>query len=600
MLGVLALEADAPARAVEHLERAVELAPNMALYFTNLGLAHGRLGAFEPSAQALSRAVELAPELAVAQRNLGLVRCDLGDFTGGIACLERAAVLEPESASNRALLAKGLVRAGRAAATAGNPSGAVDYFERAVALERPLAATLAEEIALAFVRLGRLEDAVAALEAGLALDPALPRARNQLVFLSAFRVGISAAQLLEHARRFGELHAPARPVPEAHPAQDLRPERKLRLGYVSPDFRDHVQRYFVLPVFAAHDRNAFELVCYSSVVAPDAWTARIRDRADVWRDVSRRSDAELAASIREDRIDVLIDLTMHMPGSRLMAFAEHPAPVQLCWLAYPGTTGVSAIDYRISDPHLDPPGDPLPYSERTLRLARSFWCYDPLADEPLVNPLPALRAGHVTFGCLNNAIKLNRETLELWARVLVRLGDSKLVVCAPPGRARSRVLEVLASNGVADTRVSFVDRQSRHDYLATYGRIDVALDSLPYNGHTTTLDALFMGVPVVSRIGETVVGRAGLSIAKNLELEELVARDADEFVTVAVSLARSLPRLSALRSTLRERLRRSPLMDAAGFTRELEGAYRHAWREYCATRTSSVAGATTPLTSSDR
>jgi predicted O-linked N-acetylglucosamine transferase (SPINDLY family) len=256
--------------------------------------------------------------------------------------------------------------------------------------------------------------------------------------------------------------------------------------------------------------------------------------------------------------------------------------VQLSWLAYPGTTGVDGIDYRLTDPHLDPPGAPLPYSERTLRLPHTFWCYGPDATEGVVGSLPFLRNGFVTFGCLNNFMKVSPPTLELWAKVLQANPTARLLMLAPAD-AVAETLRVFAANGVASPRIDFVDYQSRERYLDTYNRIDIALDTLPYNGHTTSLDAYWMGVPVVTLVGETVVGRAGLSLANNLELSAWIARTADDFVAIATRFAADPEELTALRGSLRRRLQSSPLMDARRFTRDLEGVYREAWQRFCAT-----------------
>ena len=268
----------------------------------------------------------------------------------------------------------------------------------------------------------------------------------------------------------------------------------------------------MLPVLRQHDRSGFEIVAYSSVDAPDEWTRKISAHTDVWREVANLNDGELAELIRNDRVDVLVDLSMHMTDNRLRTFAERPAPVQLSWLAYPGTTGVDGIDYRLTDPFLDPPGAALPYSERSLWLPDTFWCYDPDSDEP-VRELPALADGQVTFGCLNNFLKVNRVVLDLWARVLTTVPSAKLLMLAPSEWARNLARETLEKAGVARERVEFVGMQTRSDYLATYHRIDVCLDCVPYNGHTTSLDAFWMGVPVVTLVGPTVVGRAGLSQA---------------------------------------------------------------------------------------
>jgi len=361
------------------------------------------------------------------------------------------------------------------------------------------------------------------------------------------------------------------------------PNRRLRVGYVSADFRWHCQRFFVVPLFTHHDRGQIEIFCYSNVRDPDAMTDRIRGLAGHWRDIVGLDDASAAQTIRKDRIDILVDLTMHMDGNRLPLFARKPAPVQVCWLAYPGTTGMTAMDYRVTDRFLDPPerSTEEAYSERSIRLPDTFWCYDPLTEEPEVGPLPAKASGHVVFGSLNNFCKVNDALLDLWARVLRETAGSRLVLMAPPGDARRRVLGTFAKHGVESGRIDLAGKMPHAEYLGLYRRIDICLDPVPYNGHTTSLDAFWMGVPVVTRVGDTVVGRAGLCQAMNLGLPELVATTSDEYVAIAVALAGDLERLERLRASLRSRMRSSPLMDGARFARNLERAYREIWQRWC-------------------
>jgi predicted O-linked N-acetylglucosamine transferase (SPINDLY family) len=262
-----------------------------------------------------------------------------------------------------------------------------------------------------------------------------------------------------------------------------------------------------------------------------------------------------------------------MANGRPLVFARKPAPIQIAWLAYPGTTGIGAMDYRLTDPRLDPPGFDNHYSERTIRLPDSFWCYDPLADQS-VNALPALSRGYVTLGCLNNPCKLTDQTLVLWGGVMRALPDAKLLLMAPPGSHRRHLLQRLAARDIAQDRVSFVPYRPRTDYLRSYHDIDLGLDTFPYNGHTTSLDSLWMGVPVVTRVGRTCVGRGGLSQLFHLDLLELAAETDQAFISAAVALANDLSRLAALRQQLRARLERSPLMDAERFARNVEAAYR--------------------------
>jgi predicted O-linked N-acetylglucosamine transferase (SPINDLY family) len=460
-------------------------------------------------------------------------------------------------------------------------SEAADVFRRVHELgDVAVTATVCEAFANALARLGRVDEAIDLLERRLAEDPTLHSERSSLIFCAMFSTRDDARGLLDVARswdaRHAELLAGKR---EPHP-NDRSPERRLRVGYVSPNLRNHVMGLLMLPVFRCHDHSRFEVVCYSSAQATDFYTDELKKCADAWHDVRALGDADLARRIRDDRIDILVDLSMHMGGNRLRTFAERPAPVQMTW-AYPGTTGLDAIDYRISDRNIDPDDAPLPYSEQTLRLPHSFWCYGPFEEERDVKELPMLENGYPTFGCLNTFMKVNRYTLELWARVLVALPAAKLLVLAPFGSARDFACEVLERQGVLAVRVGFVDIQSRADYLDTYGRIDVALDTFPYNGHTTSLDAYFMGVPVVTLVGATVVGRAGLCLARNLDLEDWVARDSDEFVRIATRVSSDPARLRELRKGLRQRMKDSPLMDAPRFARDLEGLYREAWQRFC-------------------
>jgi predicted O-linked N-acetylglucosamine transferase (SPINDLY family) len=286
-----------------------------------------------------------------------------------------------------------------------------------------------------------------------------------------------------------------------------------------------------------------------------------------------------------DRIDILVDLTMHMSNGRPQLMARRAAPVQVAYLAYPGTTGLMSIDYRLTDPYLDPPGETdANYVERSIRLPDTFWCYDPLTEQPVPNSLPAIHEGRITFGCLNNFCKVTDRTIALWSRVLRAVEDSRLVLLTPAGEHRLRLLEQFRAVNVESARIEFVEHRPRSKYLELYHRIDVCLDTIPYNGHTTSLDSLWMGVPVVTRVGRTVVGRAGYSQLSNLGLSELVAWSDDQFVSIATDLAGDREKMAELRATLRERMENSPLMNADRFARSIEAAFRQMWRGWCQDR----------------
>jgi protein O-GlcNAc transferase len=367
---------------------------------------------------------------------------------------------------------------------------------------------------------------------------------------------------------------------EMRHVRDRSSRRRLRVGYVSPDFRNHCQSFFTMPLLRNHDHGDFEIFCYSSARNEDSISERLKQYVDVWVPSADLDDDALAQRIADDGIDILVDLTMHMSGGRPLLFARRPAPVQIAWLAYPGTTGSSAIGYRLTDPWLDPVDDAnadTRYSERSIRLPHTFWCYDPLTDGPAVNDLPAKANGWVTFGCLNHPRKLTERTLRLWASVLRKVENSRFILLVTEGAARVAVLRRLEALGVDTSRVSFVGNQSRDAYLRTYRQIDIALDTFPYNGHTTSLDSFWMGVPVLTIIGQSPASRAGYALLMNLGLPGLVAGSDEEFVEIGTALAFDTAGLALLRSGLRERMQRSPLMDGTLFAKGMEEAYRRVW-----------------------
>jgi predicted O-linked N-acetylglucosamine transferase (SPINDLY family) len=364
------------------------------------------------------------------------------------------------------------------------------------------------------------------------------------------------------------------------------------VGYVGATFNYHCLSLFETPLFSRHDHDAVEVYAYSDTESEDASTERLKGYCDHWRNTVGLSHADVDELVRADQIDVLVDLMLHMGSNRMLTFARKPAPVQVTWLGYPGTTGLTTVDYRLTDPYLDPidsdvggipagPNDRF-FSEKSIRLPHNFWIYDPLTDVPPVGDLPAIRNGFVTFGCLNTFRKVNPGTLALWAKVLTAVPGSRLLLLAPGGRARRCVIEILEANGVSGSRVDFTHRLSRPRYLDMYNRIDIGLDTFPYNGHTTSLDSLWMGVPVVTKLMDAPVGRAGYCQSSNIGIPEICAGDAAGFVDQAVRLANDLEAVRRLRSELRERLVASPLCDAPAFARAMEDAYRMMWARYCA------------------
>lgn len=474
---------------------------------------------------------------------------------------------------------------------------AIDVLWRAVQLD-PTAAEAHANLGIALGNSGRILECIESYRRALATRPDWYAVHSNLLYMMPFTAQFDEETIYEEARAWNSAYAePLRTTVHAH-KNDRRLDRRLRIGYVSPHFCDHCQSFFTLPLLTHHNRDRVEVFCYASVNLVDEITKQLQTRADVWRNVFHLDNADLAQLIRKDEIDILVDLTMHMESGRLPMFARKPAPVQVSWLAYPGTTGVEVIDYRITDRHLDPPERyPRPYySERSIILPNTFWCYEPRHLDIDCGPLPAGSNGYVTFGSLNHFRKVNDEVIELWARVMNSVEGSRMLILAPQGKSRERVLSMFERRAIEPTRITFFSTMPLREYLELYRHIDICLDSFPYGGHTTSLDASWMGVPVVSLLGSTIVGRASLTIASNLQLDHLVAKTPLDYVRCATALASDLHSLEKLRSTIRSRMIGSPLMDHARFARNLEAAYAAVWRIWCAGGTSDRA----PLVITDR
>jgi predicted O-linked N-acetylglucosamine transferase (SPINDLY family) len=361
------------------------------------------------------------------------------------------------------------------------------------------------------------------------------------------------------------------------------PERRLRIGYVSPNFSRHSVGYFVEPLIAHHDRERYEIICYYNHRLADETTARIRALADHWHDIPDASDERVERTIREDGIDILVDLAGHSKANRLGVFARRPAPVQMTWLGYPDTTGVTAIDYRITDPIADPaPEADECHTERLLRLG-VFLCYQPPRDSAPVSERDG--NGDVVFASFNSLPKLNEPTIRMWSRILEAVPRARLVLKAGAlnySDTVDRVVECFERNGIGAQRLSLHGWiADRGQHLQLYGDVDIALDTSPYNGTTTTCEALWMGVPVVSLAGTIHMSRVGATILCATGLQELVASGPDEYVDIAVALAGNPGRRRALRRELRGRLESSPLLDHEGYARQLEHQYRQCWNEWC-------------------
>jgi protein O-GlcNAc transferase len=571
LLGLVVFAEKQNSQAIELIQQAIALSRDNAQYHGSLGLVFFGDGQIADAIAAYQRSLSLEPDSADIHYNLAIAYRADNQILEAMASYRAALAQRPRFPEAMNSLGHLLLKLGRVDEAASAYSAALAMKPEFVEARNNLGVTMKD--------MGRLDESIACLEIALDYQPDCAAVHSNLIYALHYHPKYDAEMILNAHREWEEKHA--KPQAENTYANDPSPDRRLKIGYVSPNFREHCQALFTVPLLSHHDHQAVEVFCYCDAALADTVSKELHGYADHWRDIHGVSDEKFAEMVRADRIDVLVDLTQHMANNRLPFFARHAAPVQVSWLGYPATTGLSAIDYRLTDPHLDPPGSDEFYSEKSFRLPDSFWCYDPRATEPGVNELPAMKNGFVTFGCLNNFCKINNEVLRVWGDVLRAIPDSRLRLLAPPGGSRKEVLDGLK---VDPQRVEFLEFRPRSEYLKLYHRIDICLDTFPYNGHTTSLDSFWMGVPVVTLCGQTSVSRAGLSQLSNLNLRELVAHGPAEFVDIAVKLANDLPRLAEIRRSLRERMVASPLMNAARFAKNIENAYRTMWRQWCGKR----------------
>jgi protein O-GlcNAc transferase len=574
-LGLLLQLRGAAADALARFRQAASLAPKVAESHLNLGLAQHAAGQLEASIASLEHAIRLNPRLAAAWNALGIVWAVRGEFGPSCDALARATTLAPQSAEYLSNHGLSLHKAGRG-------EEALATLERAVAAD-PAQPDAVFNRGVVRHHQGDFAGALVDWKSAVAVQPAHRVARSNLIFALHYEPGVSGADLLAEARHYDRVagepagHYTAWPNPRTA-------DRRLRIGYVSPDFREHSVAHYMEPLLAAHDRANVEIFAYAELKKRDAVTERLNALVDHWRPTAGLRDERIAQQIRDDAIDILVDLAGHSADNRLGVFALRPAPVQASWLGFPGTTGLSAIGYRLTDDIADPPGAESEASETLIRLPHGFHCWRPPAGAPAIAARPRDKAPRV-FASFNNVQKIGAPTVAAWAEILRRAPGATLLLKSSwlsRPRAAADLRDAFARHGIAAERLSlsgWIEGTAAH--LAAYGRVDVALDPFPYNGTTTTLEALWMGVPVVTLAGRRHSARVGASLLRRIGLAELVRQSVDDYVDSAVALAADDARLIAYRTTLRDRLSASPLLDAAGFARTLEASYRAMWQRWC-------------------
>jgi predicted O-linked N-acetylglucosamine transferase (SPINDLY family) len=531
--------------AAERFRQVLRVAPDHVNAHVNLGATMQLRYRLDEALAHYQRALELAPEMGILHNNIGAVYKEMGDFDTAAEHFRQAIAVNPDKAQPYSNLGN-LVK---------------------------------DE--------GRLEEAIVNYRKATEIEPNFRDSYHNLLLTLNYPEHVNREEIFAAHRAFADRFEHPDTWP-AHYSNPPEPERRLRIGYLSPDFRRHSVSFFVEPLIRRHDRERFEVFCYANNANDDDMTAHLKGLADGWRSLFGVADAEIARMVQEDRIDIFVDLAGHTGNGRMHVFSRKPAPVQVTYIGYPNTTGLKAMDYRLTDAIADPPGDSDAfYSEKLVRLPNTFLCYRPHPSCPDAAPRPpCLDSGKVTFGSFNILTKVTPTVIATWAEVLQAVPDSRLFIKAAglnQTRTREFVLQNFAEHGIGEDRLELMakDRGYEH-HMARYQGVDICLDPFPYNGTTTTFDALWMGVPVITLSGDRHAARVGHSILANLGLEDLVAHSHSQYVDIATRLAADRDRLAELRTSLRERMRASPLMDEEALTRNVEAAYRTMWRDWCA------------------
>ncbi|MCF8120641.1 MAG: tetratricopeptide repeat protein [Deltaproteobacteria bacterium] len=579
-LGNLEVHRKRPTAAEAYYRRALAAAPDCIEAWNNLGNLCQADGRMDQAQKCYQRVLQIDSRYASALNNLGNLYQKSGRFEAAEKYYRCALSIRPKDF-------EALSNVGQCLRSQGRLTEALSATDEALQ-ENPGFDAAHNNRGLILQDQGRIQEAIGAFDKAIALSPKNASVRSNRLFAMHYDRHTTPADHLRAARRWWTQHG-TEAAQQVSFQNDPDPFRKLRIGFVSGDFRSHSVVFFLMPLFDSYDRQKLEIHCYAEVESPDETTARFLQSSCGWHSTVGQDATTVAGWIRSDRIDILIDLAGHTGGNRLDVFALRPAPIQMTWLGYPGTTGSPVIDYRITDAVADPPGESDAWhSEQLLRLPKGFLCYQAAEEAPPVALAPIVRNDYVTFGSFNTLPKLNFEVIEAWATLLRRVQGSRLLIkCRQLADADTcqRLRDQFASLGVSAHRIRFMPKvEGTKGHLAMYHEVDIGLDPFPYNGTTTTCETLWMGVPVVTLCGDRHSGRVGASILSRLGLESLIAQDEEEYVEQAAALARDAERLIHLRRTLRRRMLNSPLCNGSAFSRSFEGMLGKTWIDWCGGR----------------
>lgn len=558
--------------AVEMFRAVVRLEPGNADAYGRLGDAHVRCGQLNEGIAAFRKGVDLKPSDPRGLYNLGLALSNAGKSAEATECIQKALKLKPDYAEAHNALGLNLEFQGR-------KDDALFHYQKAVELKPDLADAWSN-LGTNLAEQGRCEEAINCLRESLTHRSDTPAIHSNLLLLLNYSSDLKPLDVAkEHFEWATKFATPVPdPLPLPHPHESTR---KMRVGYISSDYRNHTVANFIELLLTHHDRNRVEVYAYASILRPDDTTEKLRKLADHWRPIGGLPDGQAYEMIRKDQLDVLIELNGHTAGNRLTLLAQRPAPIQLTLFGYPNTTGMAAVDYRITDAVSDPVGTTEELSvERLLRLPEVPWAYVPPDLNIPVTPLPSSEKKQFTFGCLNNSAKISDACLNTWIKLIQSIPGTKLMLLAGQSQAGSkRLMDRFTKAGILRERIEMVMRLPREKYFEAYQQFDISLDPFPYNGGVTTGDSLWMGVPVLTVAGPSYVSRQGVMVNTTLGLNDFTADSPETLIALAKSWTQRRPELAEIRANLRQRLLASALADGPRYVRNLEAALRDVWEQ---------------------
>ena len=606
--GLAAQEMGEYDEAVKNIQKAIKISPKNPTFNYNLGLVYFEQKNYQSAIKSYEKAVKIKPDYFEALNNIGMVYNTTGNFNDAVIYFKKALEIKPDYSS-------AMNNLGTVYKQTAQYEKALEYYKKAV-LSDPKNAQAHNNLADIYKDKGQLDDAFIHLKKAIEMRPDYIQAYNNLGViykeqtelkkaLDCFKYAIeikpdffqahsnylrllnyfpdtNQSFIFEEHKKFGQICKSVPVYKNYLNSKDL--SKKLCIGYVSPDFKRHSVAFFIESILKHHDSNSFKIICYSNVSAPDEITERLQLLAHEWKNIYKMDDNQICEMIYNDKVDILIDLAGHTRNNSLTVFAQKPAPVQVTYLGYPNTTGLKTIDYRLTDIHSDPIEFDKYYTEKQIRIPGGFLCFQPEKNSPIVKELPAIKNNYITFGSFNHISKINETLIKIWSKILLSVPDSKLILKSNAfndPKTKEKYIKFFEDNEVSTTRLTMTGLiNSLNDHLDYYNKIDISLDTFPYNGTTTSLESLWMGVPFVALNGNTHASRVGVSILKCIGFDDFIADSKGTYIAKAVFLSKDLQLLSKLRNNLRNILLQSNLMNPENFVKNLENIYKKMWQNY--------------------